>query len=48
MSYVCLNSLGISFANNPVKGQFLPWHRYYMHIYETLLRDECGYTGFIP
>ncbi|KAJ5632962.1 tyrosinase [Penicillium lividum] len=29
-------------------GQFLPWHRYYMHIYETLLRDECGYTGSIP
>ncbi|PYI01232.1 tyrosinase [Aspergillus sclerotiicarbonarius CBS 121057] len=29
-------------------GQFLPWHRYYMHIYETLLRDECGYSGPIP
>ncbi|PWY66784.1 hypothetical protein BO70DRAFT_419105 [Aspergillus heteromorphus CBS 117.55] len=29
-------------------GQFLPWHRYYMHIYETLLREECDYTGPIP
>ncbi|KAF7885976.1 uncharacterized protein EAF02_004485 [Botrytis sinoallii] len=26
-------------------GQFLPWHRYYMHAHETLLRTECGYTG---
>ncbi|KAL3486996.1 hypothetical protein BJX62DRAFT_246259 [Aspergillus germanicus] len=29
-------------------GQFLPWHRYYTHIYETMLRDECGFTGSIP
>ncbi|KAJ6004732.1 tyrosinase [Penicillium herquei] len=29
-------------------GQFLPWHRYYMHIYETLLRDECGLTAPMP
>ncbi|GCB27455.1 tyrosinase [Aspergillus awamori] len=29
-------------------GQFLPWHRYYMHIYEALLRNECGYDGPIP
>ncbi|PYH90323.1 tyrosinase [Aspergillus ellipticus CBS 707.79] len=26
-------------------GQFLPWHRYYMHVHETLLRQECNYTG---
>ncbi|MCJ1441897.1 MAG: hypothetical protein MMC23_002389 [Stictis urceolatum] len=26
-------------------GQFLPWHRYYLHTYERLLREECGYTG---
>nr|POE87524.1 tyrosinase ustq [Quercus suber] len=24
---------------------FLPWHRYFLHIYETALRDTCGYTG---
>ncbi|KAK1625228.1 monooxygenase [Colletotrichum phormii] len=26
-------------------AQFLPWHRYFVHIYETALRDECKYTG---
>ncbi|PYI33283.1 tyrosinase [Aspergillus indologenus CBS 114.80] len=26
-------------------GQFLPWHRYLLHIHETLLREQCGYTG---
>jgi len=26
-------------------GQFLPWHRYYLKVFETLLRNECGYTG---
>jgi hypothetical protein len=24
---------------------FLSWHRYYVHVYEQALRDECGYTG---
>lgn len=24
---------------------FLPWHRYFLHIYETTLREKCGYTG---
>ena len=24
---------------------FLPWHRYFLHIYETLLRETCGYRG---
>lgn len=26
-------------------GQFLPWHRYYLHVHEKLLRSECGYKG---
>ncbi|PSR88711.1 tyrosinase [Coniella lustricola] len=26
-------------------GQFLPWHRFYMHTHETLLREQCSYTG---
>jgi len=26
-------------------GHFLPWHRYYVAIFEFLLRDECGYRG---
>ncbi|KAF8155707.1 tyrosinase [Crassisporium funariophilum] len=29
-------------------GQFLPWHRRFLQIYETALRDECGYTGANP
>jgi tyrosinase len=24
---------------------FLPWHRYFLHIYETALREQCHYTG---
>lgn len=26
-------------------AQFLPWHRYYYHIFELMLREECAYTG---
>ncbi|CVK94751.1 related to monophenol monooxygenase (tyrosinase) [Fusarium mangiferae] len=29
-------------------AQFLPWHRYFVHLYETSLRDECGYRGSMP
>ena len=29
-------------------GVFLPWHRYFLHAHETLLRNECNYTGPIP
>lgn len=29
-------------------GRFLPWHRGFTLAHETLLRDECGYTGNIP
>lgn len=29
-------------------GQFLPWHRYYLSIYESILRDECQYGGPMP
>ncbi|KAK4541121.1 hypothetical protein LTR36_008346 [Oleoguttula mirabilis] len=24
---------------------FLPWHRYFLHIYESTLRESCGYRG---
>ena len=24
---------------------FLPWHRYFLHVYETALRNWCNYTG---
>ncbi|TGJ87734.1 hypothetical protein E0Z10_g1063 [Xylaria hypoxylon] len=29
-------------------GNFLTWHRYFVHAYETALRNECGYTGYQP
>jgi len=29
-------------------GHFLPWHRYYTAIYESMLRSECGYKGAQP
>ena len=39
---------GSGFANQKfiVHGvaQFLPWHRYFIHVYEAALKD-CGYTG---
>jgi tyrosinase len=24
---------------------FLPWHRYFLHVYERTLREKCNYTG---
>ncbi|KAF8155716.1 tyrosinase [Crassisporium funariophilum] len=29
-------------------GQFLPWHRNFLYIYEKALREECGYKGAHP
>ncbi|KAK7746333.1 hypothetical protein SLS53_002292 [Cytospora paraplurivora] len=29
-------------------GTFLAWHRYYIHLYEKALRDECTYNGALP
>ncbi|TEB19459.1 Di-copper centre-containing protein [Coprinellus micaceus] len=29
-------------------GQFLPWHRHFVFLYETALREECGYQGPFP
>ncbi|KAG9217933.1 hypothetical protein CCMSSC00406_0008574 [Pleurotus cornucopiae] len=29
-------------------GQFLPWHRRMLQVYEKALREECGYTGAQP
>lgn len=26
-------------------GPFLSWHRYFLHIHETVTRTECNYTG---
>ena len=29
-------------------GYFLPWHRNYVHIFETILKDHCSYKGTAP
>jgi len=29
-------------------GQFLPWHRHYLHYFETVLTEKCGYQGVHP
>jgi len=28
-------------------GIFLPWHRLYLHTMERLLREKCGYKGYM-
>lgn len=28
-------------------GDFLPWHRYFLHIYETALKEQCNYRGHL-
>ncbi|KAL4967877.1 tyrosinase family protein [Aspergillus stella-maris] len=29
-------------------GVLLPWHRHYVYLWETALREECGYKGTVP
>jgi tyrosinase len=29
-------------------GHFLAWHRFFVAVYETMLRNECGYKGAQP
>lgn len=29
-------------------GQFLPWHRYFVHVHEEILKSQCNYDGPIP
>ncbi|KAJ7678054.1 hypothetical protein DFH06DRAFT_1316843 [Mycena polygramma] len=33
--------------SNPA-GQFLPWHRRLLNLFETALREECGFQGALP
>jgi tyrosinase len=41
------SQLGPPNQTPPVHGEavFLPWHRYFVQVYEDALRTECGYTG---
>ncbi|KAI1649086.1 uncharacterized protein F4817DRAFT_41369 [Daldinia loculata] len=29
-------------------GHFLPWHRYFLWLFEQALRNECSYEGSVP
>lgn len=29
-------------------GLFFAWHRHFVQLFETALRDECGYSGYQP
>jgi tyrosinase len=29
-------------------GQFLPWHRYFVHVHQEILKSQCDYNGPIP
>ncbi|KAH8976448.1 Di-copper centre-containing protein [Lactarius deliciosus] len=29
-------------------GLFLPWHRWYVYLFENTLKSKCGYTGVSP
>jgi tyrosinase len=29
-------------------GQFLPWHRYFVHVHQSILQSQCNYNGPIP
>ncbi|KAH8978459.1 Di-copper centre-containing protein [Lactarius akahatsu] len=29
-------------------GLFLPWHRWYVYLFENALKSKCGYTGVSP
>lgn len=31
-----------------LSGFFLTWHRYYLHLFEEDLAQQCGYTGSFP
>lgn len=46
---VCINSHKGNISTNDLVAHdaapFLPWHRYFIHLYELALREDCGYNG---
>ena len=39
----------INYTNNiHFNGLLLPWHRQFLFLWETTLREECGYKGSVP
>ena len=29
-------------------GLFFAWHQWFVQLYETAIREECGYSGYQP
>ncbi|KAK3389896.1 hypothetical protein B0H63DRAFT_409761 [Podospora didyma] len=44
--FIVLHHLKTPFVHG--NGRFLGFHRAFVHLYETALREECGYTGGQP
>lgn len=52
----CMYSLGVLSGGKPRlmkyiahnAAPFLPWHRYFIHLYEQALHKHCNYTGVLP
>ncbi|KZL65283.1 tyrosinase central domain containing protein [Colletotrichum tofieldiae] len=42
-SLMSISPLGTSVVHNV--AAFLPWHRYFVSVYEKMLRDECNFNG---
>ena len=48
MTYI-LYSTHVNYTLNVhLSGLFLPWHRHFLWLWEKALRDECGYSGYLP
>ncbi|GAD93058.1 conserved hypothetical protein [Paecilomyces variotii No. 5] len=44
--FVLLHSRIGNYSHNA--APFLPWHRYFIHLYEQALHEHCNYTGVLP
>ena len=38
----------ISYEQIHFTGLFLPWHRWYVHFFESALKSKCGFAGATP
>lgn len=47
-SFVLIPSQVLTHLIYPSQSYFFPWHRYFVHAYETALCKECSYCGTQP
>ena len=48
MTYISYSTHVNYTLNVHLSGLFLPWHRHFLWLWEKALRDECGYSGYLP